>query len=109
MPEWTICPHCSLKHGRRPDGNCPRCKQPVAGADDPSEADATMAAVYDGRALPATRNSRQAAAVERIDWEPSSPRGGLILWIMCNPPVASVLFLVLALFTFKQGLADGKT
>lgn len=29
MAEWTTCEHCELKHARRPDGNCPRCKQSV--------------------------------------------------------------------------------
>ena len=33
MAEWTICPHCQLKHSLRNDGLCPRCHQPVeAGA-----------------------------------------------------------------------------
>lgn len=43
MPEWTICPHCSLKHRQRPDDLCPRCKEPlageVAGASDRSISD----------------------------------------------------------------------
>ncbi len=29
MAEWTSCPHCQLKHTRRPDGCCPRCRQAV--------------------------------------------------------------------------------
>lgn len=33
MVEWTVCPHCQLKHSARGDGLCPRCQQPVvAGA-----------------------------------------------------------------------------
>lgn len=32
MADWINCPGCGLKHSRRPDGNCPRCKQPVDGA-----------------------------------------------------------------------------
>lgn len=32
MADWVNCPGCGLKHSRRPDGMCPRCKQPVDGA-----------------------------------------------------------------------------
>ena len=32
MAEWMSCPGCQLRHSRRPDGLCPRCKQPVDGA-----------------------------------------------------------------------------
>lgn len=33
MADWVNCPGCGLKHSRRPDGLCPRCKQSV---DDPA-------------------------------------------------------------------------
>jgi hypothetical protein len=35
MADWMACPGCQLRHTRRPDGLCPRCKQPVdaAGAE----------------------------------------------------------------------------
>jgi hypothetical protein len=29
MADWINCPGCGLKHSRRPDGVCPRCKQSV--------------------------------------------------------------------------------
>jgi hypothetical protein len=29
VPEWTTCPTCGLKHTRRPDGTCPRCRRPL--------------------------------------------------------------------------------
>lgn len=29
MAEWVICGQCQLKHARRPDGYCPRCKEPI--------------------------------------------------------------------------------
>jgi hypothetical protein len=32
MADWINCPGCGLKHSRRPDGMCPRCKQPVEGS-----------------------------------------------------------------------------
>jgi hypothetical protein len=36
MADWMACPGCQLRHTRRPDGLCPRCKQPVdAGAGPP--------------------------------------------------------------------------
>ena len=31
MADWINCPGCGLKHSRRPDGLCPRCKQSVDG------------------------------------------------------------------------------
>lgn len=31
MSGWTQCPSCRLKHTARPDGLCPRCRQPVSG------------------------------------------------------------------------------
>ncbi|HKC13890.1 MAG TPA: hypothetical protein VKI41_17835, partial [Vicinamibacteria bacterium] len=32
MADWITCPGCQLRHSRRPDGLCPRCKQPVDAA-----------------------------------------------------------------------------
>jgi hypothetical protein len=32
MADWIACPSCGLKHSARPDGSCPRCRQPVSGA-----------------------------------------------------------------------------
>jgi len=29
MADWMVCPGCQLRHTRRPDGLCPRCKQSV--------------------------------------------------------------------------------
>ena len=45
MADWINCPGCGLKHSRRPDGVCPRCKQsvdgsaamPVAALDSPAD------------------------------------------------------------------------
>jgi hypothetical protein len=37
MADWINCPGCGLKHSRRPDGICPRCKQPLDAAA-PAEA-----------------------------------------------------------------------
>ena len=37
-PAWIVCPHCGLKHRRRPDAQCPKCHQGVDGA--PSAHDA---------------------------------------------------------------------
>jgi hypothetical protein len=61
MAEWVVCPYCQLKHTRRPDGSCPRCKQAIdAGGDMPvaqpaaEGSDGAMPDVYDGRALSPT-------------------------------------------------------
>jgi hypothetical protein len=32
MADWLNCPGCGLKHSRRADGLCPRCKQAVDGS-----------------------------------------------------------------------------
>jgi energy-converting hydrogenase Eha subunit E len=67
MPEWTVCPHCQLKHTRRPDGACPRCKQAVDGAAAAPDAAAVaepsagMPSVYDGRAFQASPSQINAA------------------------------------------------
>ena len=45
MGDWINCPGCGLKHSRRPDGLCPKCKQsvdgpaamPTDGADIPAD------------------------------------------------------------------------
>ncbi len=29
MADWVVCPGCHLRHSQRPDGVCPRCRQPV--------------------------------------------------------------------------------
>ena len=36
MADWMACPGCQLRHTRRPDGLCPRCKQPVDAAAGPT-------------------------------------------------------------------------
>jgi hypothetical protein len=37
MADWINCPGCGLKHSRRPDGLCPKCKQSVDAAAAPAE------------------------------------------------------------------------
>ena len=51
MPDWTVCPRCALKHSRRPDGVCPRCKGMVDEAPPPPSSDAPPD-VYDGSVPP---------------------------------------------------------
>jgi hypothetical protein len=57
MADWINCPGCGLKHSRRPDGICPRCKQSVDGqaampvdADVPAEARADAPTMYEAPA-----------------------------------------------------------
>ncbi len=55
MADWINCPGCGLKHSRRADGICPRCKQSVDGqaamavdgADVPAEARAEAPTMYE--------------------------------------------------------------
>lgn len=77
MPDWTICPHCSLKHSRRADGTCPRCKQPVAGAAS-LQAEAPLPQVYDGRAVPGSRFEREVAAARSDTGGSELPTGARI-------------------------------
>ena len=37
MGDWINCPGCGLKHSRRPDGLCPKCKQSVDGPAMPTD------------------------------------------------------------------------
>jgi len=41
MADWVICPHCRLRHTRRPDAVCPRCKGAIE--DRPATAIAARA------------------------------------------------------------------
>jgi hypothetical protein len=79
MAEWTICPNCQLKHTRRPDGHCPRCKQSVdggAGAGVETEAPAAEPSLTEalggGAAMPAVYDGRPPAGAPR----PSYGRAG---------------------------------
>jgi len=52
MSEWSVCPHCGLKHRPRPDGRCPRChKAVVEEGPAPPETAMPMPDVYDGRVV----------------------------------------------------------
>ena len=87
--ELTVCPQCGLKHRPRPDGHCPRCRQPLSAGEAPPEASAStpdlamsrrdggapprvgaasprdaptaMPDVYDGRAVAGSRYARETA------------------------------------------------
>jgi hypothetical protein len=37
MAEWKTCPACKLRHTGRPDGLCPKCKQPVDAFSAPAD------------------------------------------------------------------------
>jgi len=105
MTEWTTCPHCSLKHRRRPDDVCPRCQEPLvaelaaaaspapelsgpalsvlrlAGVGQPLAAAGTLPDVYDDRPLPRSKLEREGAAEDPMDapWF-ALASGLLVLW-----------------------------
>ena len=54
MGEWTTCPFCQLKHSRRADGVCPRCKQSFAAGSAGPPAVEPMAAPGPARRVVAT-------------------------------------------------------
>jgi hypothetical protein len=56
MADWMACPGCQLRHTRRPDGLCPRCKQPV---------DAAAAPTTEAAPIPMTAPSSPPARPER--------------------------------------------
>jgi hypothetical protein len=72
MGDWMSCPGCQLRHTRRPDGLCPRCKQPVDGA-----APAEMAAAAVGTAEPAPLAPVSSSAL-RMGNLAQSARGGAL-------------------------------
>ena len=47
MAEWMTCPGCHLRHSRRPDGLCPRCKQSVDGVAEPPSPEPAAAATLE--------------------------------------------------------------
>jgi hypothetical protein len=77
MAEWTICPHCQLKHSVRSDGLCPRCHQAV-------QADAAFGAAEPPPFLPA-----MAVALPPI--QPARSGSSPVKWVI----VATVAILVI--------------
>ncbi len=86
MPEWSVCPHCSLKHSRRPDGLCPRCREPVAGSgpapaasEAPPVEGGALPNVYDGRPLGSSTLFRPAKPADHGELSLGARIGGAIL------------------------------
>jgi len=71
MADWMACPGCQLRHTRRPDGLCPRCKQPVDSADAPP-----MAAEPNPPPEPPPREGRAPRAPYAAPASPSAARLG---------------------------------
>jgi len=87
LPEWTVYPHCSLKHSRRPDGLCPRCRELVAGSgpaapaapEAPSAEGGVLPNVYDGRPLGRSTLFRAAKPADHGEVGLGARIGGAIL------------------------------
>ena len=70
MADWMACPGGQLRHTRRPDGLCPRCKQPVDSADAPPIATAPTPVAGP------TREGRAPVAIHAASASPSAARLG---------------------------------
>ncbi len=101
MADWINCPGCGLKHTRRSDGACPRCKQPVDGGpamaaeapmDGPAEAEEAHVAVPTG--MSGLGNLAQSARGKEL----KSAR-----WIML---IIGVLSVLVNMFVFSS--AEGE-
>ena len=82
MAEWMTCPGCQLRHTRRPDGLCPRCKQPVeatsAAVGAPEAEPSPVAAPPRAAALavdPASRAAATSPSVARLGGLAQTARG----------------------------------
>ncbi len=75
MGDWMSCPGCQLRHTRRADGLCPRCKQPVDGA---AAAPAEMAAPMEGSAVAAHFAPTAPASAVRMGNLAQSARGSAL-------------------------------
>jgi hypothetical protein len=68
MADWTLCPHCRLRHSARGDGHCPRCGESTLAAATPvNEPAAPLPDVYDGRDFPGSTYRRSGRAEEADD------------------------------------------
>lgn len=74
MSDWIVCPHCQLKHSRRPTGLCPKCQQSVDAAAAPTGG--AMPDVYDG-SLPQRADS-YAGGAPSVAWSAAVPLGARI-------------------------------
>lgn len=100
MGEWMSCPGCQLRHSRRPDGLCPRCKQSVDGAADPAE----MAPASGGEAVafaPAPPSS-----VERMGNLAQSARGGALKNARGTMLVIGILSVLANAFFYSSAESD---
>ena len=88
MPEWTVCPHCQLRHSRRGDGLCPRCRSPLAEAAPPAESAAAGAHqppptstpdVHDGRPVGGSILFPESSATAREEVGLGVRLGGAVL------------------------------
>ncbi len=61
MAEWVVCPHCQLRHTRRADDRCPRCKESADGPS-PAEAAPAEAAAAESEAVEGARRAPEAPA-----------------------------------------------
>lgn len=87
MAEWIVCPQCNLRHSRRPDGTCPRCKS----ATEPGTPDAPQTAsaapttrtglpdIYDGSIPPRAMPTASGYASGEDDIGPGARIAGGIL------------------------------
>ena len=73
MGDWMSCPGCQLRHTRRADGLCPRCKQPVDGG-----APAEMAAAVESPAGAAHFAPAAPSSAERMGNLAQSARGSAL-------------------------------
>jgi hypothetical protein len=75
MADWINCPGCGLKHSRRPDGTCPRCKQSVDGPAAAMAAAAAPAAAVPARPMPDLAAPRPAVTMAGLGDLAQSARG----------------------------------
>ena len=73
MAEWAVCGHCQLKHTLRPDGNCPRCKQPVVAGPVAVPGPSAEAQGDGARSFEPTRRVGDAHAVDAASQWASKP------------------------------------
>src|SRR5262249_17034900 len=84
MAEWVVCPSCLLKHSRRPDGKCPKCRTSLDAMTAPAEATpppAAPAAPPEG-ALPPPPVFKLTSGVMEDDDVPLGARIGAVLMIV---------------------------
>jgi hypothetical protein len=101
VADWTTCPACQLRHSRRPDGLCPRCKQSVDAGDAPTlPVEATPTAGAAAPLAPLSSSAAQLGSLAQAARGKELRTARVIMWFI------GVMTLAINAFFFSTAAAD---